>query len=252
MPFSEERRSFDDTRKRTGSEYLKFTPEYRTVARILNEEARTVWKHFIPQANGGKGFGVVCPNTAPGMNVCPVEQSVAHLPKDDPERKSSTARKRFIVNVLDRTPYTVCSSCNSPTPAKIAGREKVCTSCNASLKGLDFKPLNKVKILEGGPMLFNQQLNPIEEMQRLENDTDITGYDLTFTTQGAGRDKRVNVLPQDPKPLEDDAFIDAETGEEQQLFDLDLVADPATPEEITLLLQGATLEQVNALRGVAA
>lgn len=250
MPFSEERRSYEETRKRTGAEYLKFTPEYRTVARVLDGNARTVWKHFIQQANGGRGMGAVCPNVTAGLNICPIEAEVAHLPKDDQERRNANARRKFVVNVLDRTPYTTCETCNSPTPAKVVGREKICTSCGASLKGHDFAPLNKVKILEHGPKLFNEQLNAIEQMQREELDMPITEYDITFTTQGSGRDKKITAIPQDPKSLEEDALIDKETGEPQKLYDLELLAEPAQVEEITLMLQGATVEQLNAIRGI--
>ena len=252
MPFSEEPRSYDETAKRTGAEYFKFTPEYRTVGRILNPQARTVWKHFIQQANNGRGFSAVCPNTGPGMNVCPVEASTADLPKDDPERRASYAKRKFLVNILDRTPYTECNSCHGQTPGKVnaGSRNKQCVNCGADLKGHDFKPLNRVKILEQGPRLFNEQLNAIEAMQQEELGKDITEYDITFTTQGVGRDRTITALPQDPKPLEDDAFIDPETGEEQQLWDLDLLSDPATIEEITLMLQGATVEQINKVKGV--
>lgn len=253
MPFSDEARSYSDTAKRTGAEYLKFQPEYRTVARILNPNARTVWKHFISAANGGRGSGVVCPNITPGLNICPVEAEYSHLPKDDKERKDSYARRKFVVNVLDRTPYTTCNTCSGPTPAKVVAgtRGKICINCGADVsKGHDFKPLNKVKILESGPQLFNQQLNVIEEMQKQELDVDITAYDIVFTAQGTGRDRSITVMPQDPKPLEEDAFIDAETGEEQKLFDLEVLSEPGTVEEVTLMLQGATTEQILAVKGV--
>lgn len=252
MSFSEEPRSYDETRKRTGTEYLKFTPDYRAVARILNPKARTVWKHFIPQANGGKGMGAVCPNVTAGLNVCPIEASVAHLPKDNDERRNSNARRRFVVNVLDRTPYTTCNTCNSPTPGKVVppSRTRQCINCGADLKGHDFAPLNKVKILEAGPQLFNNQLNVIADMQEQELGKNITEYDITFTTQGVGRDRTVTALPQDPKELEEDAFFDSETEEDQKLFDLELLAEPATSEEIELMLQGATMDQLNAVKGI--
>jgi hypothetical protein len=251
-PFSEEARSYADTRKRTGAEYLRFTPDYRTVARILNPNARTVWKHFIAQANGGRGMGAVCPDSPGNPKICPVELKYADLPKDNDDRKANYARKKFVVNVLDRTPYTTCKNCNTVTPGKVsaAASTKQCVSCGASLKGHDFHPLNKVKILESGPRLFNQNLNAIQQMQFDELGKDIVDYDLTFTTQGIGRERNITVIPQDPKPLEEDAFTDAETGEEQQLFDLELLAEPASVEEITLMLQGATVEQLNVLRGI--
>jgi len=252
MPFSEEPRSYSDTRKRTSSEYVKFSPDYRVVLRILNPEARTVWKHWIPEANGGRGLGAVCPNVAPGLNVCPVEQKYSSYPKDDAERREHAARKRFVVNVLDRTPYTTCNSCSERTPAKKnpAGLGKVCINCGQELKGNKYAPLNKVKILEQGPNLFNKQLNVIENMQKEDTGKDITEYDIVFTTTGIGRDRTIQALPQDPVALSDEDFLNPETGEAQALFDLELLAEPASSEEVALMLQGATIEQLNAIRGI--
>jgi hypothetical protein len=118
------------------------------------------------------------------------------------------------------------------------------------LKGHDFAPLNKVKILEQGPRLFNEQLNAIEEMQLEELKAAITDYDITFTTQGKGRERTITALPQDPKPLEEGALLDPETGEEQPLWDLDLLSEPGSVEEIELMLQGASLDQINAVKGI--
>lgn len=251
MPFSEELRSSEETAKRTGVDYVKFTPKYRTVLRVLDPKARTVWKHFIQQANQGRGNSAVCPNVSASIKVCPIEESVSHLPKDDKERRDAVARRRFIVNVLDRTPYTICNSCQQPTPAVLApSRARQCVNCGGNLKDHDFKPLNKVKILESGPQLFNSQLNAIEQMQLDEAGADITQYDITFTTSGEGRDRTITAIPQDVKPLEDDALID-DTGEPQKLWDLDLLTEPTSVEIITLMLQGATNEQILAVKGIA-
>jgi hypothetical protein len=252
MPFSDEARSYADTRKRTGADYVKFTPEYRTVLRILDDHARTVWKHFIPQANGGRGMGAVCPNIPGESYICPVELKYADLPKDNEDRKANYARRRFVVNVLDRTPYTTCKSCNTLTPGKVnaASSSKSCVNCDANLKGHDFAPLNKLKILEAGPRLFNQNLNAIQQMQMSDVGKDITEYDITFTTQGVGRDRVITAIPKDPQEISEEEFLDPDTGEAQVPFDLDLLSEPNSVEEITLMLQGATMEQLNALRGI--
>lgn len=251
--FSEEARSYTETRKRTSAEYVKFTDEYRVILRMLNPTARTVWKHWIAAANGGRGMGAVCPNTQAGMHVCPVEMMYAHLPKDDKERRENNARRKFVVNVLDRTPHTVCKACQTTTPAitNVANGAKQCKSCGADLKGSDFFPLNRVKILEQGPRLFNESLNAIARMQKEDLGVDITEYDITFTSQGKERDRKITAIPLDPKPLPDDALLDAETGEPQKLFDLDLLGEPASVEEIELMLEGATIDQLNAVRGIA-
>lgn len=244
MPFAEETRSYSDTRKRTSTDYVKFSPSYRTVLRMLNPQARTVWKHWIDEANGGRGMTANCPNTAPGMSVCPIEKSVANLARDDEERRVKNARRKFLVNVLDRTPYTTCSACNNSTP----GRK--CVNCGADLKNSDFEPLNKVKILESGPRLFNQTLNAVERMQMEDFNAEITEYDITFMTQGEGRDRQITAQPQKVEALNDAWLVDPETGEAQKLYDLDLLSEPSTTEEIEAMQRGATIDELNAIRGI--
>lgn len=253
MSFSEElpKKSYDNTRKRTSAQYLKFTPSYRVVARILDKNARTVWKHYIQQANKGGGMSANCPNVRADMSVCPLEASVRNLPKDSPERKDKVARRRFVVNVLDRTPYTTCTACNTFSPQT---RTKECISCGSDLAKATFKPLNKVKIMEGGVKLFNQSLNPIAEMQAEDykneagEPVDITDYDIVFTTQGEGRDKQISAVPQTPKPLDESVFLDPETGEKQEIFSLDDLSEPTSIEEINLMLAGASIQEILAVR----
>jgi len=247
MPFAEAApvKSYTDTRKRTSASYAKFTEDFRITLRILNTNARTVWKHWIPQANKGIGMSANCPNVRADMSVCPLEASVKHLPKEDQTRRDSIARRRFVVNVLDRTPYTTCNACNTLTPGKI------CINCRSDLKkGHDFKPLNKIKIMEGGVQLFNHTLNPIQEMQNDDYGVDITGYDIVFTTSGTGRDKKIAAIPQKPEELEEGALLDLETGEPQELFNLDDLAEPTPIEEIEMMLQGATMQEINSARGI--
>jgi hypothetical protein len=247
MPFSEAApiKSYVETRKRTSASYVKFTEDYRVTLRMLNTNARTVWKHWIQQANKGVGMSANCPNVRADMSVCPLEASVKHLPKDDQTRRDNVARRRFVINVLDRTPFTICNACNTPTPSK------VCINCGNDLKkGHDFKPLNKVKIMEGGVQLFNHSLNPIQEMQSEDYNVDITGYDIVFTTSGVGRDKKIAAIPQKPEPLDESALIDPETGEPQALFNLDDLAEPTPIAEIEMMLKGASMQEINEARGI--
>ncbi len=244
LPFADEAKSYSATRTRTSSDYVKFSPAYRTVLRILDPKAQLVWKHWIKEANEGRGMAAVCPNVTAQTKVCPIDNLIKGLDKDDETYSDKKARKRYIVNVLDRTPHTVCSSCNSVTPGK------QCQTCGADLKKSDFVPLNKVKILEGGPQLFTTTLNAVEKMGEEDWDKDITGYDITFQTQGTGRDRKIAAVPQQPSDLTEADFIDAETNEPQKRFDLQLLAEPNTVEEIELMLEGATMQTLNELRGI--
>lgn len=252
MPFSNPARTYTETAKRTSAEYVRFDPKYRNVLRMLDPEARQVWKHWINAANGGRGLSPVCANTEPGMNVCPVDLLTADLPKDAPERKANNARRRFVINVLDRTPTAVCPSCDSQTPAITNPAQpgsKKCIRCEADLKGVKFAPLNKIKIMEQGPRLFNDQLNVISDMQEADFGKAITEYDITFTTQGEGREKKITAIPQEPKELEAGALLD-ENGEPQKKYSLDDLAEPTSVEVIQLMLEGGTVDQINALRGI--
>lgn len=241
MPFAEETVSRSDTKKRSSANYVRWSPEYRTVLRVLNPNARLAWKHWVSEANGGKGMMATCPNVTAQTKVCPIDKQIAHLPKEDEVYKDRKAKKRFIVNVLDRTPVTICSSCSNETPGKN------CQFCGADLRKAEFVPLNKVKILEGGPQLFSQNLNAVEKMQKEDFDVDITGYDINFTVTGAGRDRKIAAIPQPPSEISESDFED-EAGEAQKLFDLDLLIEPNSIEEIELMLQGATLDEINAVR----
>ena len=181
-PFAEY--SYSETRKRTSDSYIKFSEDYRNIIRILNPKAKLVWKHWIPEANGGKGMSANCPNDQHNK-ICPVEKSLEGLPKEDTKRLERRAKGRYIVNVLDRTPVTACSSCNTVTPGK------KCISCGNNIAKQEFVPLNKVRILDQGPRLFKEVLNAVEKMQFEDFGVDITEYDITLTTSGKGRDRRI-------------------------------------------------------------
>lgn len=245
MPFAVEKKTYSEARTRTGSNYVKLVPEYRAVLRILDDNAALVWKHFIQEANAGKGMGAVCPNITAQTRVCPIEQSLEGLDKDDQTVKDRRAKKRYIVNVLDRTPYTTCDACGAETPGKN------CTACGNDLGKHKFSPLNRIKLLEGGKMLFIDGLNELEKLGEEDFKTDITGYDIVFQTKGKGRDKRTSVTPQQPSVISPEDLLDPETGEPQRKFNLDDLTEPTSIEEIELMMNGATMQDLNELRGIA-
>jgi hypothetical protein len=254
MSFAETTKSYSETRTRTASDYVKFSPEYRVVLRILDEKAKLSWKHWIREANKSedgtaRGMFATCPNITAQTKVCPIEDMLKGLEKDDPTYMDKRAKKRFLVNVLDRTPYTVCGACNEQTPSATG---KKCINCEADVKKNDFVPLNKIKILEGGPQLFATTLNAVETMGLEDWEKNITEYDITFQTQGTGRDRKIAAIPQQPSELSESDFIDPETQEPQKRFDLELLSEPNTVEEIHLLLEGAGIAQLNELRGITA
>lgn len=237
-------KSYNETRKRGSDSYVKFVEKEKIVLRILDDKAKQVWKHWLGEANGGKGMMAVCPNTQT-LKVCPVDNALQGLAKDDPKFMERKAKGRWIINVLDRTPVTVCSNCSTISAGK------VCKNCGEDIKKNEFVPLNKVKILEGGPRLFRETLKGIESLQMEEFEKEITEYDITFTTMGSGRDRKISAIPQTPEPLDEAWLIDPATSEKQTVFDLELLAEPTAIEEIEAMMRGATLEELNALRGIS-
>lgn len=234
------------TRKRTSDSYVKFSPDHRIVLRMLNPQATLSWKHWIGEANAGRGMMANCPNTQ-SERECPIDKTLVGLAKDDPKVLERKAKKRFLVNTLDRTPHTVCASCNENTP-----KGKSCVSCGVTLKSSqEYAPLNKVKILEGGPQLFATTLMAVEKMQKEDYpEKEITDYDIVFTTQGTGRERKIAAIPQAPSELEEGALNDPETGESQKVWDLDTLTERSSIEEINAMLEGATIEDINAIRGI--
>lgn len=246
MPFVE---TFDysTTRKRTSDSYVKFSPDFRVVLRMYDDHPKLTWKHWIGEANAGRGMMANCPNTSPSIRICPIEQSLVGRAKDDPEVIQRRAKKRYVINVIDRTPFGACPSCSAQTP-----KAKTCQSCGAKLPtSVDYAPLNKLRLLEGGPQLFEQTLNAVETMQ-LEDypESTIVDYDITFTTTGTGRERKIAAIPQAPSEFDVESLVDDE-GEQQKRFDLDLLAEAASVEEIEAMLEGATVDDLNAIRGVA-
>lgn len=243
MSFVPETKSYSETRKRGSDSYVKFTAGEKVVLRVLDSRAKQVWKHWLAEANGGKGMMAVCPNTS-SLKVCPVDLDLQGLDKEDPKVLERKAKGRYMANVLDRTPVTVCNNCSTVTAGK------TCKNCGTDIKKNEFVPLNKVKILEGGPRLFRETIKGIEALQMEEFDKEITEYDITFATQGSGRDRKIAAVPQTPEPLDEKWLIDPATGEKQTVFDLDLLAEPTPIEEIEAMMRGATMEELNALRGI--
>lgn len=243
MSIVDDTRSYGETRKRTSDSYVKFKDGDKVVLRILDEKAKPIWKHWIPEANGGKGLMAVCPNTQ-DAKPCPIDRKLAGLAKDDEEVLQRKAKVRYAINVLDRTPVTVCNSCSEVTSGK------VCKNCGVDIKKNEFVPLNRVKILEGGPRLFRETIKGIEALQEEELEKNITEYDITFSTKGEGRERKISAIPQAPTPLEESWLLDPETGEKQKVFNLDLLAEPSSLEEIEAMMRGAKMEELNAIRGV--
>lgn len=87
----------DSGEKKT--EYLKL--EGTVKVRILDDEPRTYWTHWVPQMNGGKGGSINCIGKG-----CPICAMMAQDKKENkPKRYSSS--KKHIINVIDRATGTV-------------------------------------------------------------------------------------------------------------------------------------------------
>lgn len=84
-------------------------------------------------------------------------------------------------------------------------------------------------------------------MQKDDLNLEITDYDIKFTTSGKGRDRKIAALPVDAEPIDIAKIVDEE-GNPVKLFDLDVICEPNTVEEVRLMLEGATMDEINAMQ----
>lgn len=116
-----------------------------TKLRILGDEPKAMWKHWLQQANGGKGMSVMCI----GRDKCPVCKANAEAEKSGLKKKYSVSQS-FAMNAL----------------IKVDG-------------------VYKVQILEKGKTLFKSLHTIMSKMGALENyevNIDRTGEKMQDTT----------------------------------------------------------------------
>ncbi|MFH1668009.1 MAG: hypothetical protein ABH884_03245 [Candidatus Komeilibacteria bacterium] len=213
-----------------GSDYVKLTNEHMTVIRVLDETPKVVWKHYIPRghftnANNGKGMSIICDR--PGCVICEMNKGL------DDDRKKMKASKRWIFNVLDRTPVIVCPNCGAEYYETKGGYPQTCTNridggdCRTTLPE-EPSPRNKIQILERGRTLVDQLVEYEDEFGSLDT------YDIKLSTKGTGTDTRTTCLPQPQSDLNLDEIV----GEGWKLYDTEEIIKPLPQEVVQAILDG--------------
>lgn len=75
-------------------EFVK-TPPGLTKVRLMNSEPKSTWKHWIPQANAGKGMSIVCS----GKDTCLICKANKDMEAQGLKKKYSVSRA-FAMNAL--------------------------------------------------------------------------------------------------------------------------------------------------------
>lgn len=201
------------------------------IIRILEPTARKFKTHYLNKAT------VVCLE-----DDCPIcannKKLIMQFPDTFRDQHSyNRASERFYVNVFDKTPAKVCTACGK----EYKKLDAIVCSCGQQLP-TEVKPLNKVKVLAKGPMLFGH-LETINNsiLDQSGNQVGINNYDVTVIVSGAGRDVNYTPIPNQ------NANAPVELGE-QELFDLDKAVIVLTAEELLDLQRGITLKDIFAAR----
>jgi hypothetical protein len=174
------------------------------IIRFLDNDIFSRWTHWIPAANGGKGFGVNCIG-----KDCPI----CEIRKSDPqgEGKKYSNRQKHAVNILERE----LDSKGQPTG------------------------VTTLSLLDKGNMLFNS----IRDIKNMSESThgDITNYDIRLQASPTNKPNQLSYtgLPMNPTPLSD---ADKELALDKVKLEEFFV--PFTRDEIIRFMAGATVSEV--------
>lgn len=232
-----------ETKLKTSSDFVKLTSEHTTVVRVLDEEPKIAWSHFVPRghsafpnANDGKGMSFICP----GMDVCPIckwnnEQKAKADPKQKPKNLLNS-RKVYTFNVLERTPVVTCPDCGVEHFEAKKGFPEECSDCGTSLVDLEPGPRNKVQIMQKGIRIAEQFIAFEDEFG------DITAYDIKLDTRGTGDQSSTICVPKPPTDLDLEEIL----GEnwQDQLFNIEDIVKPMDVAVIDRILGGENFYSV--------
>ncbi len=224
---------------RTGSDFLRLTEEHQTIIRVLDDEPKVSWSHWVPRGhsafpncNAGKGMSFMCP----GRDVCPICEWNNQKKNKDPEAKDLIrARRVYTFNVLDRTPVVTCPACGLEHYRDKKEFPKEC-DCGESLEGIEAKPRNKVQILQKGIKVIGQ-LSSFEEDPDFG---DLKTYDIKIDTRGTGTEAITNCSPKPKTDLDLDSIL---VGDNKP-FDIAEVVKPLDPSVISRILKGESFFDV--------
>ena len=227
--------SFADVELNQGTfkktQYIEL-PQGTTIIRILSNSALKKETHFVNNAS----FECL-------GDDCPVCQNNRKIIQDNPETFRTVKgyhprQRRYLINVLDKTPVKVCPSCGHAN--KKNGREfsPVCVKCQTVITTVSIAPLNQVCVLAKGVELFGK-FNALEENVADAEGTPLplNSYDINLFVQGVGKDVKI-----DPIPMA--SSNEPVTVAPESLYELDNLIIKLTPVEINNLLRGVSMKDI--------
>jgi hypothetical protein len=235
MSFVDERPNKSGKTEYRKTEYIKLVEGMNKV-RIVQSKARLYWTHFIAP------FYVECL----GQENCPVCKSNKKMQIEFPEEYQRQqgyvpARRRFYVNVIDRSMGKICPQCHTEFKGSVPVH---CPNCDYPINDVPLAPLNKIKVLAGGPTLFEDNLNAIDKAildPKTNEPVGITNYDITLMVKGSGKERVITPIPDAPSELDFDYTT-------LEMFDLDKVVVKIEADEIASLQKGVALKDIFAAR----
>ena len=231
MPFADTTTAVRFQNKKT--QFLPLTGGNYTI-RILDTEALCLYTHYINKATV-ECLGEGCP-------ICSNNQRlILENPKDFRDVPGYSPRtRRYLVNVLDKTPVKKCPKCGIDnydlTPAGTT-----CVGCSELLVSVLPAVSNTVKILAKGVQVFDQ-LNSIDLsiLNAQGEPVGLTNYDLVLRVTGSGNKRIVTPIPMSGSNEPVDPTLEK--------YELAKITIKLTPEEMLDLQRGVSLRDLFAAR----
>ena len=227
--------------------YLKLT-EGDHFIRFLHsiDETKMVYTHWVKRMSI-ECIGEDCP-------ICVTSKEILNSVGGDIEVAKQTPgfipyQVRYYTNVLDRTQVKIHPE--SATAYENKRRSdgtfpQTCGETGKLLEGVTPTISNKVKILAGGTVLFNQ-LNSVDSTTGVRDEfgnivpMGIKNFDIVLVVNGTGRERKTTPVPQ--ANMNDVIEVDSE-----ELYDLDTAIITLTASEVYDLLRDVSLKDIFAAR----
>ena len=231
MPFADTTTQVKFQNKKTV--FLPLTGGNYTI-RILDSEAVCYNVHYINKATV-ECLGEGCPICANNQRL------ILENPKDFRDIPGYSPRsRRYLVNVLDKTPVKKCPKCGTDN-YDLSPAGTTCARCQELLVSVLPAVSNTVKVLAKGVQVFDQ-LNSIDMsiLNESGEPVGLTNYDLVLRVTGSGNKRIVTPIPMSGNTEPVDPTLEK--------YDLSKITIKLTPEEMLDLQRGVSLRDLFAAR----
>ena len=149
---------------------------------------------------------------------------------------------RYAVNVLDRTLTKICPNCNADVKAVNGTFPGLCLACGVGVvSDLEAKPLNEVRVLQGGKTLFEQfKVRDQDTLDEEGNPRGIQNFDLILHVVGVGNQRQVVAVAS--------TNYDKVEVPPEKLYNTETLTIKVSEEEMEQLVRGVVLRDIFAAR----